>query len=193
MQSRKSNTTPFDRRMTFSTRNYSAGLSRTFLSLCNGTRGQKDTSLRNVRGRGQGVTAHELALNPDVFTDRTDEEILSTLAHEMAHVWQQECGIPPRRCYHDKEFASKMKAIGLHPSDTGEPGGKETGQSMTHYIVAGGKYAAGLREAEEPGLQAPMGIAVGSGAGRRSRRMRARRSTHARIVSKTHGLRVARL
>ena len=114
---------------------------------------------KRFRGRGPGVTAHELALNPDVFTDRTDEEILSTLAHEMAHVWQQECGTPPRRCYHDKEFASKMKAIGLHPSDTGEPGGKETGQSMTHYIVAGGKYAAGLREAQEPGLQAPMGIA----------------------------------
>jgi hypothetical protein len=32
------------------------------------------------------VTAHELAMNPDSFTGRTDESILSTLAHEMAHV-----------------------------------------------------------------------------------------------------------
>lgn len=39
--------------------------------------------------RTEDATAHELALNPDTFTDRTDEEILSTLAHEMAHVWQQ--------------------------------------------------------------------------------------------------------
>lgn len=35
-----------------------------------------------------------------------------------------------------------MKAIGLQPTSTGEPGGKETGQNMTHMIVAGGRYAA---------------------------------------------------
>jgi predicted SprT family Zn-dependent metalloprotease len=29
----------------------------------------------------------ELAMNPDSFTGCSDEEILSTLAHEMAHVW----------------------------------------------------------------------------------------------------------
>lgn len=28
-----------------------------------------------------------------------------------------------------------MKQIGLHPSDTGQPGGKEIGQSMFHYIL----------------------------------------------------------
>jgi SprT-like family len=84
---------------------------------------------------------HELALNPDTFDGRSDEDILSTLAHEMCHVWQETHGTPPRRCYHDKEFAAKMKAIGLHPSHTGEPGGKETGQNMTHYIVAGGPFA----------------------------------------------------
>jgi len=33
-------------------------------------------------------------MNPDSFTGRTDEEILSTPAHEMAHVWQQS---PERR------------------------------------------------------------------------------------------------
>ena len=33
-----------------------------------------------------------------------------------------------------------MKAIGLHPSDTGEAGGKETGQKMAHYIIPGGTF-----------------------------------------------------
>jgi predicted SprT family Zn-dependent metalloprotease len=28
-------------------------------------------------------------MNPDSFTGRTDDAIMSTLAHEMAHVWQQ--------------------------------------------------------------------------------------------------------
>ncbi len=40
-------------------------------------------------GRTEKTAAHELAMNPDTFTGRADEEILSTLAHEMAHVWQQ--------------------------------------------------------------------------------------------------------
>jgi ribosomal protein L37AE/L43A len=33
-----------------------------------------------------------------------------------------------------------MKKVGLFPSDTGEPGGKETGQRMTHYIVPDGTF-----------------------------------------------------
>jgi hypothetical protein len=92
-------------------------------------------------GRIEDSAAHELAMNPDTFTGRTDEEILSTLAHEMVHVWQQSQGTPPRRAYHDRQWAAKMKEIGLHPSSTGQPGGNETGQSMTHYIVQGGAYA----------------------------------------------------
>jgi predicted SprT family Zn-dependent metalloprotease len=87
------------------------------------------------------MAVHELALNPDCFTGRTDEEILSTLVHEMVHVWQQSFGRPPRRAYHDRVWAAKMKKIGLQPSTTGVPGGKETGQSITHYIIEGGAYA----------------------------------------------------
>lgn len=89
---------------------------------------------------GADQTAHELALNPDAFIGRTDEQILSTLVHEMAHVWQHCHGTPPRKCYHDKQWAAKMKALGLQPSATGEPGGKETGQHMTHYVIAGGPF-----------------------------------------------------
>src|ERR1039457_4776152 len=37
---------------------------------------------------------------------------------------------------------SGSKEIGLQPTTTtGEPGGKETGQSVTHYIVPGGPHA----------------------------------------------------
>jgi hypothetical protein len=41
-------------------------------------------------GRTKDSAVHELAMNPDTFAGRTDEEILSTLAHEMAHVWQED-------------------------------------------------------------------------------------------------------
>lgn len=104
------------------------------------TRGYFSPERFTGRGRPR-ATAHELAMNPNSFTGRSDEDILSTLAHEMTHVWQQALGNPPRRAYHDREWAAKMKEIGLQPSDTGQVGGKETGQHMTHYIVAGGAFA----------------------------------------------------
>ena len=90
--------------------------------------------------RGFKGTAHELAMNPDHFAGRDDKSILSTLAHEMAHVWEQEFGKPPRGGYHGKKWATEMKRIGLYPSDTGCEGGKETGPKISHYVVAGGDY-----------------------------------------------------
>jgi predicted SprT family Zn-dependent metalloprotease len=104
-------------------------------------------------GRIEKAAVHELALNPDTFTGRTDEEILSTLAHEMAHVWQQTHGTPPRRSYHDRQWAAKMKDTGLQPSTTGEPGGKETGDKVTHYIIPGGAYAKAYAKLKAKGFQ----------------------------------------
>jgi hypothetical protein len=84
---------------------------------------------------------HELALNPDGFVGKSDREICSTLVHEQAHVWQYAKGTAPKRGYHDKEWAAKMKAIGLQPSSTGMADGRETGQRMSHYIIADGAFA----------------------------------------------------
>ncbi len=86
-----------------------------------------------------GELTDELALNPSTF-NRPDIEILSTLAHEMAHVWQEHNGSPSRNGYHNREWAAKMVEIGLMPSHNGQPGGKTTGQSMTHYILPGGLF-----------------------------------------------------
>ena len=71
---------------------------------------------------------------------RSDEDILSVLVHEMVHVWQQHFSMPPRGGYHDKKWGSKMEEIGLMPSNTGQPGGKKTGQQMHHYIIPGGPF-----------------------------------------------------
>ena len=43
--------------------------------------------------------------------------------------------------------------IGLQPSTTGAPGGKETGQSVTHYIVDGGPYARAYAKLKGRGFQ----------------------------------------
>jgi predicted SprT family Zn-dependent metalloprotease len=91
-------------------------------------------------GRAIDSGRHELALNPDGFVGKSDKEICSTLVHEQAHVWQHAIGTAPKRAYHDKEWAAKMKAIGLQPSSTGMVGGRETGQHMSHYVVPGGSF-----------------------------------------------------
>ena len=85
--------------------------------------------------------ADEIALNPMHFASRTPEQTLSTLAHEMVHLWQHHYGKPPRKSYHDKQWALMMREIGLIPTATGEPGGKETGQKVTHLIEEGGRFA----------------------------------------------------
>jgi predicted SprT family Zn-dependent metalloprotease len=90
--------------------------------------------------RADDSTTDEIALNPETF-NRTDIEILSTLAHEMCHVWQHHHGKPTRSGYHNREWAAKMRAIGLIPSHTGQPGGKPTGQRVTHYIDPDGPFA----------------------------------------------------
>jgi hypothetical protein len=82
----------------------------------------------------------EIALNPAHFATRKPDEVLATLAHEMVHLWQHHYGKPPRKSYHDKQWAAKMREIGLTPSSTGEPGGKETGQRMNHFIAANGHF-----------------------------------------------------
>lgn len=105
-----------------------------------------------MRGADGGFV-HEIALNPDTFKGRTDVEILSTLAHEQAHQWQQDFGKPPRRCYHDKQWAEKMEEIGLMPSHNGEEGGRRTGQRMTHYVISGGEFEAAAKELIDSGFK----------------------------------------
>lgn len=99
------------------------------------------TMPRAVDGEVIGqANAHEISLNPDQLYVRNARAVASTLVHEMAHLWQQVHGKPSRRAYHNRQWGEKMKSIGLHPSDTAAPGGKEVGQRMSHYIIEGGGF-----------------------------------------------------
>lgn len=93
-----------------------------------------------------GEVTDEIALNPSHFAERSTERTLSTLAHEMVHLWQHHFGKPSRSAYHNKEWAAKMREVGLIPTDTGQPGGKETGQRVTHLIEDGGPFARACAE-----------------------------------------------
>ncbi len=82
----------------------------------------------------------ELSLNPDAFLNRTDREILSTLVHEQVHLWQRYFGAPSKAVAHNREWVVKMESIGLIPSSTGAPGGKQTGPRVSHYIQPNGPF-----------------------------------------------------
>jgi hypothetical protein len=82
---------------------------------------------------------HEISLNPDTLMDEPPV-VASVLVHEMVHLWQREHGTPSRRGYHNREWSEKMEAVGLIPSETGAPGGRKTGERMSHYIGSGGRF-----------------------------------------------------
>lgn len=89
---------------------------------------------------GQGQRCHELAINPSYMPHRSLLDAFETLVHEQAHCWQQQFGQPGRRGYHNREWANKMESLGLMPSSTGRPGGRRTGECMSDYPLAHGRF-----------------------------------------------------
>ncbi len=93
-----------------------------------------------------GDLAHEIILNPYYLKQRSDIETLSTLVHEMAHQWREECGPQNSKAqkpcgrYHDAVWADRMEEIGLMPSDTGKAGGSRTGARVAHYVIEDGPF-----------------------------------------------------
>lgn len=120
--------------------------------------------------RQPGLT--QLAINLDNMEGRTDEEVLSTLVHEMAHHWQGYFGTPTRNGYHNAEWAEEMERIGLMPSTQGQYdannpriadvltpeeiahacSGKKTGQRVSHYIMPGGRFERACRALLDSGF-----------------------------------------
>lgn len=97
----------------------------------------------------------EIALNPSHFQKRSVEQSLSTLVHEMVHLWQHHNGKLSKPGYHNKEWAEMMIDVGLYPSSTGAPGGKQTGQSVSHYIISGGDFQNACAELVATGYTLP--------------------------------------
>lgn len=119
---------------------------------------QREKSTMGYYSRGRFVNRHgektdEIALNPAYFASYGMREALQTLAHEMTHLWQHHFGTPGRGRYHNKEWADKMESIGLKPSDTGEEGGKRTGDQMADFIIAGGVFEQAIERLVGKGFE----------------------------------------
>jgi predicted SprT family Zn-dependent metalloprotease len=89
----------------------------------------------------------EISLSPD-YLHVSVKEYCQTLVHEMCHKWQHQFG-KPTPGYHNKEFAEKMKSVGLMPSHNGQPGGKEIGKKMADYSIEGGVFEKAFSEIPE--------------------------------------------
>lgn len=107
------------------------------------------------------ITVHTISLTP-MHLCRPLRDVFGTLVHEMVHLWQEDHGQKKSRTgYHNREWAEKMKEVGLYPSSTGEEGGKETGQKCSHYILDGGAYDQAFKKLPDAiglawlGVQAP--------------------------------------
>jgi SprT-like family len=124
---------------------------------------------------GKEIT-DEIALNPSHFHERSTEQSLSTLVHEMAHLEQHHFGKPSRSGYHNKEWAGMMKAVGLIPSDTAAPGGKETGQKVSHYIERGGRFEQACVALIRLGFE-PLYVELWSDGGEKTRKTKAASKT----------------
>lgn len=147
--------TAFDRAFDF----FNAELFGGILPVCLITL-QRDKYARGYYWQSQFISRHhsgeavdEIALNPEAFAGRTDADILSTLAHEMCHMWQTNFGKTSRAGYHNREWATKMEQVGLMPSDSGEVGGRRTGQQMSHYIVNKGAYQRAYKKLATEGFR----------------------------------------
>lgn len=114
--------------------------------------------------REDGDATHEIALNPNTM-DRTIEAVLSTLVHEMTHLEQEEYGTPGKKGHHNREWVGLMERVGLIPTDTGEPGGKQTGRKVTHWIDPDGVFVEALQQLmpfDLPYFTQPLGAGAGA-------------------------------
>lgn len=93
---------------------------------------------------GEG-TIDEIMMN-GITMSREPDVVLSTLVHEMTHVWQHHFGKPAKGGYHNKEWAKKMHEVGLIPSTTAAEGGAETGKKVSHYIDPDGHFSVFVEE-----------------------------------------------
>jgi hypothetical protein len=101
----------------------------------------------------QGQTIDEIGLHPGHFTLRSVETVLSTLVHEMVHHWQHHFGQCSQRLAHNAQWSHKMREVGLIASHSGLPGGRSTGQRMSHYIAPGGLFIQTCQDLVRSGFE----------------------------------------
>lgn len=116
--------------------------------VCSSGHLSKDRFARNT----SNDRADELRLNPQHFSAPVDQ-VLAIMAHLMVHLWQAHFGNTSRPGYHNREWAAQMRSIGLQPTSSGMPGGRETGQTMSQYVISGSPFDQVTQRLVRSGLE----------------------------------------
>lgn len=94
----------------------------------------------NFWKRQDGELIHEIGLNP-LFLAKPFPDVMALLVKGMGYQWQYDFGTPsPSAGYCNRELSEKLKALGLLLTETGEPGGRETGKWLKHFIIPDGQF-----------------------------------------------------
>ncbi|BAU10582.1 hypothetical protein LEP3755_10670 [Leptolyngbya sp. NIES-3755] len=100
-----------------------------------------------------GRLCHEIVID-QYLLNLEKKHWIAVLVHQMVHLWQFEHGkkIPPHaRHTHNREFADKMKELGLPvtASGSGRSKGSETGDKVEHTIEPEGEFERMMKIAED--------------------------------------------
>jgi predicted SprT family Zn-dependent metalloprotease len=111
------------------------------------------------------TVSHEIAITPTLLTTMSLEDILMLVAHEACHLYlstyPEQFGPNSKRSGHGKSFVRVMNAIGLTPSKTGLPGGKQSGTSMWHFVSQDSDvFNIAFKKLEATGFVMPWGAVV---------------------------------
>jgi predicted SprT family Zn-dependent metalloprotease len=84
-----------------------------------------------------------MAINPD-YLNRKQKDILSTVCHELCHVYEHAYIHIPRGGYHDKQWAKLMEDCGLEPKYL-----NTSKTAVDHKIIKGGAFEDFAKAFEE--------------------------------------------
>src|SRR3990167_2000828 len=108
-----------------------------------------------------GILVDQISMNPAFLLKDDLVWVLSTLVHEMCHLWVFRCTSRKKVTgYHCKVWGAKMESIGLIPSHTGKPGGRKTGYQMLDYPLQDGLFDFACRALLESKFSITWGMAM---------------------------------
>jgi hypothetical protein len=96
-----------------------------------------------------GVKWHEIVINAQWYAEVQDFRLaMTTLVHEMGHLEQHENGTQGRETYHNVEYVTRMRDMGVDSLDMdGNP--VSSGDRVSSALIPGGKLEKALMEMPE--------------------------------------------
>ena len=119
------------------------------LSLTRNPRVKKGHFAENAWVDEAGVEWHEIAINAQWYAEVQDWRLaMTTMVHEMGHLEQADKGTAGRETYHNVEYVTRMRLMGVDSTDMeGNP--VSSGDRVSSALIPGGKLEQALLDMPE--------------------------------------------